>query len=133
VDVNDDGQIDPLDALVLINEINAYESRTLMVPPVPPDVAYLFLDVNGDDKLTPLDVLVVINDVNANSSRPLPEGEGASVRRPADRLAEGEADSWYPGWLLFADTEMSVDPFFNAFRPICVPLLGPGSACCTAF
>jgi len=100
LDVNDDGHIEPLDVLVLINDINAKQSRALTVPPAPPDVAYYFLDPNGDDRLTPIDVLVVINNLNAQA---------------ASTAAEGEADAWYPGWLFPAGAETARDSFFTEF------------------
>jgi len=97
LDVNDDGHVVPLDALVLINEINANQSRVLAVPPAPPNVAYYFLDPNGDDRLTPIDVLVVINHLNAQA---------------ASAAAEGEAAAGYAGWLFSRAVETAHDSFF---------------------
>lgn len=71
-DVNNDGVVSHLDALVVINEINRNGARTLdgssiQAPP--------FYDVNGNREIEALDVLVVINFVNANSGN----GEGEST------------------------------------------------------
>jgi hypothetical protein len=68
-DVNNDGLISPLDALVVINEINRSGARvltgtTLAAPP--------YYDVNGNREIEALDVLVVINFLNANPA----SGEG---------------------------------------------------------
>ncbi len=61
-DVNGDGQVTPVDALSIINEINQGgagvlpESRNEIAPP--------FYDVNKDGNLSPLDALIVINHIN---------------------------------------------------------------------
>jgi hypothetical protein len=62
MDVNDDRSVDPLDVLVIINEINQNGSRVLdpLTDLTPP-----FYDTNPDGALDPLDVLVVINKINS--------------------------------------------------------------------
>jgi hypothetical protein len=67
-DVNNLGTADPIDVLILINEINANGSRELdnsglTFPP--------YYDVNGDRLLSPLDILQVINMINRRGN-----GEG---------------------------------------------------------
>ena len=67
-DVNRSGEVSPLDALLVINELNARGSRSLVgsnlsTPP--------FVDVNGDSSVSPIDVLLVINFLNARAN-----GEG---------------------------------------------------------
>ncbi|MFV2067899.1 MAG: GEVED domain-containing protein [Pirellulales bacterium] len=86
---NPSGLISPLDALVVINELN---SRTYSDPvtgalPVPPPIPPgstegepFFYDVNGDGFATPLDALIVINFLNAQSAL----GVAASVAATAD-------------------------------------------------
>ncbi len=74
-DVDKLGTVDPLDVLILINEINRNGSRPLdgsglTSPP--------YVDVNGDRLLGPLDVLQVINFINRTSSRGGGEGETVS-------------------------------------------------------
>ena len=63
-DVNGDSQVSPIDALLIINELNLRGSRTLagtnFVPPP-------FIDVNGDSSVSPIDVLLVINYLNVRS------------------------------------------------------------------
>lgn len=61
MDVNNNGMIEPLDVLVIINEINRAGARFLdpitdLVPP--------YFDTNPDGRIDPLDVLVVINAIN---------------------------------------------------------------------
>ncbi|MDX1927208.1 MAG: dockerin type I domain-containing protein [Pirellulaceae bacterium] len=67
-DVNRSSEVSPLDALLVINELNARGSRSLVgsnfVPPP-------FVDVNGDSSVSPIDVLLVINFLNARAN-----GEG---------------------------------------------------------
>ena len=65
IDVDNDGSISPLDALVVINYINASGSGTL---PAVHDLSKPYLDVDGDQSVSPLDVLNVINHLNAKGS-----------------------------------------------------------------
>jgi ribosomal protein L35AE/L33A len=66
-DVNDDGHVVPLDALLVINDLNVYGARA--VPAAEPvalraladDAPDAFLDVNNDLMVTPLDALLIIN------------------------------------------------------------------------
>ena len=82
-DVNDDGFVIPLDALLVINELNnrvVSHSVTGLLPN-PPEVSNLpentgFFDVDGDGYASPLDALLVINQLNASLTA---EGEAAAV------------------------------------------------------
>jgi len=83
-DVDNHGTVDPLDVLILINEINRNGSRPLDGSGLnsPP-----YYDVNGDRTLGPLDVLQVINYINRNSGG---GGEGetsASMAAPTPQSA----------------------------------------------
>jgi hypothetical protein len=60
-DINQSGALNPLDVLVLIDEINRGGSRVL--DPVL-DAGLLFVDPNRDGALDPLDVLFVIDEIN---------------------------------------------------------------------
>ena len=60
-DVNDNKGIDPLDVLVIINEINRAGTRSLN-PNF--DLGLPFVDVNRNGQIDPLDVLTVINEIN---------------------------------------------------------------------
>ena len=71
LDVNADSRLTPLDALLVINQLNSIGSgqlpdRSTSEPP--------FIDTNGDGILTPLDALLVINELNR-----LAGGEGESI------------------------------------------------------
>lgn len=68
-DVNGDGFVSPIDALLIINELNARGSGPITVVdsgsgegPLP------MLDVNGDGMITPIDVLIIINHLNRSRS-----------------------------------------------------------------
>ncbi len=71
-DVNADGFVSPIDALIIINTLNRVGSNvpisSLTYTPAP------YCDVNGDRFLSPIDVLQVINQLNRRSA----SGEGES-------------------------------------------------------
>lgn len=81
LDVNADTFVTPIDALLIINDLNYRGSRKLPNPPQPPFVPPPFLDVNRDGFVTPGDALLIINYLNTGG-----EGEGESG-------AEGEGPS----------------------------------------
>lgn len=84
-DVNADGVVSPIDALIVINHLNTNLGQSA----VPQDAAVggpfakqgqpSFVDVNGDNFVAPIDVLLVINWVNSNGSRLAGEGEASAV------------------------------------------------------
>lgn len=74
LDVNADGIISPIDALLVINYIN--DGLPTFLPPTNFQPAP-FIDVNGDESVTPLDVLLVINHLNEQSNTPGGEGEAS--------------------------------------------------------
>ncbi len=72
VDVNGDGQVTPLDALIVINELNALlgaptGARSALATDDLPDAVGNRADVNDDGELSPLDALMVINRLNQPS------------------------------------------------------------------
>ncbi len=79
-DVNDDGLISALDALLIINEINAHGSRDLRGTntPFPP-----YIDVTGENLVSGIDVLQVVNYINAHSG----SGEGERSPRTSGFIA----------------------------------------------
>ncbi len=60
-DVDSSGLVEPLDALIVINDLNLYGTRQIRL-----DSAQVrhSVDVNNDGSITPLDALVVINLIN---------------------------------------------------------------------
>ena len=63
MDVDNDLQISPLDALVVINRIN---SNVGIDGEDAADKQVTFCDVDADGTVSPLDVLAVVNELNAN-------------------------------------------------------------------
>jgi len=111
VDVNRDGLVTPLDALLIINALNQ--------PGAPQSTADLSaasfsahsvdtrLDVNGDAHATPLDALIVINRLNAATTVASVSAEDASSHVPPrthpvqGRATDDRMDS--PEFLFVAD------------------------------
>jgi subtilisin family serine protease len=62
LDVNNNGFITGLDALLIINKLNTTGPEVL--PATPPPAPYFFYDVSGDGRMTALDALMVINYLN---------------------------------------------------------------------
>jgi hypothetical protein len=78
-DVNNDGFISPIDALVVINSLGRGGSRPLLPSGAEGEAgARMFIDVNGDGFISPIDVLQVINAMNQRRSGSA-EGEGSAV------------------------------------------------------
>jgi hypothetical protein len=88
LDVDQSGIVVPLDALIVINDLNRNGPRQLPNPPVNPPPPPPFLDTNGDGFVTAQDVLVIINFLNSGAG----EGEGQGLAAN-DSGAEGEGDS----------------------------------------
>jgi len=65
-DVNGDGQITPLDALILINYINSFGVGPIggNAPRGGSGEGQAWIDVNGDGIISPLDVLIIVNWLN---------------------------------------------------------------------
>ena len=76
-DVNNDGEVSPIDALLLINYINAQTANPPPPLPQPKPVGAPFYDVNGDGIASAGDVLLVINEINRLNSPTGGEGEGS--------------------------------------------------------
>ncbi len=59
LDVNDSGVVTPLDALLIINDLNDHGARVLGAKSTVATPAWI--DVNGDNAISPVDALLVIN------------------------------------------------------------------------
>jgi hypothetical protein len=118
-DVNRDGFVAPLDALIVIIDLNAFGSRQLPAPTTTPTS---FVDVNGDGFVTPLDALVVIIRLNSPQSEAGPQSEPiesvAALSQPIYTLPIVSPDFFYtalPAAQPDADGEeeaSSLDAFF---------------------
>lgn len=112
-DVDRDGQVSPIDALRIINELSARGSRQLPEPTqVPP-----YLDVNNDGFVSPIDALLVVNFINTRSASA--EGESSAkvliscdvlgARPLAFEMAAGTADAmnrWHRASRLKSEREI---------------------------
>ena len=63
-DVNQDRSVTPIDALLVVNTLNAGGARTLSAAE---GEATALVDVNGDSQVTPADCLAVVNELNQDT------------------------------------------------------------------
>jgi hypothetical protein len=136
VDVDNDGFVSPIDALLVINYLFSWlpivEGNGFSNIPLPPrepefdqPVPVLdptgggiagdgrFIDVNGDGILSPVDALIVINYLNnPPAPAPLPEGEGEGEAPDALVAADGSVagGASYHGSSKFAAAALLVSP-----------------------
>ncbi|MFO0818661.1 MAG: RHS repeat-associated core domain-containing protein [Pirellulales bacterium] len=86
-DVDGSGGHEPIDALLVINELNApvYRDTLGNLPPSRPLEVVQFLDVTDDGMVTPIDALLVINTLNGVADA---EGEAEERQFVADLLTQ---------------------------------------------
>ncbi len=84
-DVNDDFSVSPIDALLVINELNV--SANGQAARDAEATASVYLDVSADGVLSPLDALLVINELNRSTS----PFQNLPLNAVAAALAEGPA------------------------------------------
>jgi Dockerin type I domain len=97
--VNDDEEITPLDALIVIDDLSRRGSRDLVgTSPVAPP----YIDVSGDNQVSPLDVLLIVD---------------VLVKRSSGGVSEAESMNEY--------TVLSVVPSSNELLTPCIPMFGP--------
>ncbi|MDA1049118.1 MAG: right-handed parallel beta-helix repeat-containing protein [Planctomycetota bacterium] len=89
IDVNDDGLVTPLDALLIINKMNAGGTSALPMPPQFDPTGQPLFDVNNDLFITPIDALLVINHLNQNQAA----GEGEAVPNAVSLLLTSDAEA----------------------------------------
>ena len=90
--MTNDGLLTPIDALLVINELNRVGGHALLPPSggaAPPP----YLDTTGDDFVSPVDALRVINELNRRGSGGSGELSASVSAAGADRGVEGEAVS----------------------------------------
>jgi hypothetical protein len=80
LDVNDDGHISAIDALLVINNLNVFGSRPLGEGEAGGDFPTHRLDVNRDSVISAIDALLVINHLNADLGLGEGEGEAGALR-----------------------------------------------------
>jgi hypothetical protein len=105
-DVSDEGTDAPLDAILIINHLNALGSGRLTdLLGIPAVVAPPFVDVDGNDLLAPLDAILVINVLNERA-----------------RQASGEPPQEWPGT---APGSSLVENASRITKPQSAPLIAP--------
>jgi hypothetical protein len=121
-DVNGDGTVSPVDALLVINRLNApLAGRSSSA------VLDRQLDVNGDQVISPVDALLVINKLNRPTTRaPQPAAAGSNASLPqATPKFQGALPIAGPSpsvraidqlWAAAVDGLIGGDHGFNAFR-----------------
>jgi VCBS repeat-containing protein len=121
LDVNKDGTVAPIDALLIINWIN--EKGTGVLPSLVGSPEF-YLDVNNDGSVSPIDVIQIINDLNDRVSS---EGEAAAQvgafvsgrvldpdrddfqERSRSALPASAVDAVFQGWQLTIATKLLRD------------------------
>ncbi len=115
-DVNGDGVVSGLDALILINHLNKHGPHGLP-PPKEGSTPPPFYDVNGDNKISALDALQTINALNARrppvAGRPPARGNlpRVATRSPVEEKPSGKSDSRAPA----RRTTESTDAVFGSW------------------
>lgn len=77
-DVDGNSAVDPLDALLVLNEIARNGAGTLRNP----EQMRHFVDTNNDGTVTPLDALLVLNEIGRRNRAGTSEGEGPEAAAP---------------------------------------------------
>ena len=89
LDVNDDTSVSPLDALLVINQLNAATLGASNAQ-AEGESTTTYLDVSGDGALSPVDALLIINALNAMQFAAIPAAASAesnvATTSPTDRV-----------------------------------------------
>ncbi len=89
LDTNRDDSVSPLDALIIINRLNAAGSGTLHIPTTTAGLEdFSYIDTNGDGSVAPIDVLTIINALN-DSAR---NAEGEQVNGGITQVKSSSTD-----------------------------------------
>ncbi len=90
LDINADGRVAPLDALLVINELNANGIHAL---PSTKDPDKSYFDVDGNQAVQPLDALLAINALNRRESPPVALQESSLLTNKYDvTITVGQTD-----------------------------------------
>src|SRR5690606_8563218 len=89
-DVNDDGDVSPMDAMLVLNETRRLQTREAAEA-----MAWngMFYDVSGDQILTPLDALYVLNALARGPGTEVPQPFSSDWVGIASAVAESEGTS----------------------------------------
>lgn len=109
-DCDNSGSVSPLDALVVINELNQPNSRDAIAPSK-------MIDVDADGVLSPLDALVVINYINRNSADSSANPSGVPLLARAARLESAIAKGQLPEALTIDEAQELLQTMKRGGRP----------------
>jgi hypothetical protein len=116
LDVNADGNVSPIDALLVINDINLNGSRNLTTTTALP-LPGIMVDVNSDQNVSPIDVILVVNRLNEDGTVGVSgiiadnsQLNGSSESHLEDDSDENSADS---GFVPNGNSNASVDSSFS--------------------
>jgi hypothetical protein len=87
-DVNDNGHVTGVDALVIINKLNTTGPQLL---PDPPPGPHPFYDVSGDNRVTAIDALMIINELNRAAAARNSESTNGGADTTAPPAATNQA------------------------------------------
>ncbi|MCA9263330.1 MAG: hypothetical protein KDA60_05755, partial [Planctomycetales bacterium] len=89
-DVNDDGVINPIDALIVVNELDAArvsDDITGLLPNARLNQDDPYYDVNNDGYVSPLDALIVVNNLPTSASSAAPAAAMSAIAFGPDYAA----------------------------------------------
>ena len=75
LDVTNDENVSPIDALIVINDINTLGARPL---PPPSEAVTEFIDTNADEFVSAIDALLIINVLNTDTQPPVIDAQLAN-------------------------------------------------------
>jgi hypothetical protein len=90
LDVDDNGNVVPLDVLLVVNEL-VDQGNHKLPPPTSAELSAPYFDANGDGNLTPLDPLQIINFLNSDQNQPEAEAQPATSERTARQDQQAQA------------------------------------------
>ena len=123
MDVNNDGNVTPIDALITINQLNVSPGGELT------ESSY-YVDTNGDGLLSPIDVLLVISAINNLFS----SGEGEAMESaPLPLLSQTDGTSSLEAPLSFDLTSTTVSASAVDLPNQCDSQAVDGSSCFRLF
>ena len=113
-DVNSDGVVSPLDALLVINRLNAIRRGVDYTP-----ATWMFEDVSNDGVISPIDALLVINQLNRRQSSSEPPASQPEDTNPTDSDVSGSDESNAPNDDLGSGEGENgpTDAFFASYDP----------------
>lgn len=108
-DCDDSGSVSPLDALVVINELNKPDAERVAIAKM--------IDVDADGVLSPLDALVVINYLNRNSADGSANQSGVPLQARVARLESAIAKGQLPEALTIDEAKELLQTMKSGGRP----------------